>query len=97
MRWYIEEKATSGTLSGELVFCIRSSHTDKFRWFARVKHPIMKQVYSGKLQPVKVVDKVEELELFNSPEAKKVLEELQYKELCLIAKFAIDETKESES
>ncbi|EOR01132.1 hypothetical protein E3P92_01786 [Wallemia ichthyophaga] len=65
-------------------------------WFARVKHPLLQQVYNAKLQPAKVVDKVEEIELSNSPEAKKVLEELQYKELCLIAEYAINESMKSE-
>ena len=62
-----------------------------------MKHPIINEVYGGKLSPTKIVDKVEELELSNNDEAKKVLEELQHKELCLIAKFAIDESAARES
>ncbi|EIM23926.1 hypothetical protein E3Q22_02808 [Wallemia mellicola] len=59
-------------------------------WFARVQHPLIKKIYTGKLYPEKVVDKIEELEVTNDPEARKILENLQYNELCSIAMTAIE-------
>ncbi|TIC13345.1 hypothetical protein E3Q15_02085 [Wallemia mellicola] len=59
-------------------------------WFARVQHPLINKIYTGKLYPEKVVDKIEELEVTNDPEARKILENLQYNELCSIAMTAIE-------
>lgn len=90
MLWYTDEKVISGILNGKLSTSHQMHVLKDIRWFARVQHPLIKKIYTGKLYPEKVVDKIEELEVTNDPEARKILENLQYNELCSIAMTAIE-------